>query len=114
MNIRGIMKKMFNKCRITEENSIDYESAKDILKNEKDAILIDVRSEQEYRENHLDGSINISLYDLERNGSKIELDKQNIIIVYCQSGKRSKRAVEILKQEGYEYVYEIKGGIEGI
>ena len=114
MNIHKIMQNMFNRYRITEEKSIDYENAKAILKEQKQAILLDVRSEQEYKENHLDGSINIPLYDLERNSKIIECNKQNTIIVYCKSGGRSKKAVKLLEREGYENVYEIKGGLDEI
>ena len=114
MNIHKIMQNMFNRYRITEENSIDYENAKAILKGQKQAILLDVRSEQEYKEDHLDGSINIPLYDLERNNKKLGCSKQNIVIVYCQSGSRSKKAVKLLEREGFENVYEIKGGLDEI
>ena len=114
MNIHKMIQNMFNKYRATEENCIDYENAKAILREEKQAILLDVRSEQEYKENHLDGSINIPLYDLERKNKQIECSKQNIIIVYCQSGIRSKKAAKILRQEGYKNVYEIKGGLDEI
>lgn len=114
MNIQKMMKKMFNRCRITEENCIDYENAREILKQKKQAILLDVRSEQEYSEYHLDGSINIPLYELERKNKRIEGSKQNVIIVYCQSGKRSKKAVKFLEQEGFKNVYELKGGLDEI
>lgn len=114
MNIRKMMQTLFYRCSNAEENCIDYENAKEILKSKKQAILLDVRSEQEYKEGHLAGSINIPLFDLERGSKKIDCNKQNIIIVYCQSGKRSKKAVRILEQEGYENVYEIKGGLDEI
>ena len=109
MNICKIMRNMFSSYRITDEIYIDYENAKSILKQNKQAILLDVRSEQEYREGHLAGSMNIPLHDLERKNEELKCDKQNIIIVYCQSGNRSKKAMKFLKHEGYENVYEIKG-----
>ena len=114
VNIRKMLQNMINRCRTPEDNSIDYQNVKEILKKDKHAILLDVRSEQEYMEYHLEGSINIPLYDLERQNKKIECSKQNVIIVYCQSGKRSKKAINILEQEGYNNVYELKGGLDEI
>lgn len=108
------LQKIFKKYRNNNENNIDYESAKTILKNDKESILIDVRSPQEYKEGHLDGSINFPLYDLERNTSKILNQKNNTIILYCQSGSRSKKALEILKRQGCKSVYQIEGGIDNM
>ena len=108
------LQKLFRKNRNSDENNIDYESAKTILKNDKNAILIDVRSPQEYKEGHLDGSINFPLYDLERNNEEILKNKQNTIILYCQSGNRSNKALEILKQRGYKSLYQIEGGLDNM
>ena len=114
MKLYKKIKKIFHNYRNIEENSIDYENAKTILKNDKNAILIDVRSPQEYKENHLNGSINLPLYDLERNSDKIKYNKEDTLIIYCQSGNRSKRALKILLDQGYTHLYEIKGGLDGI
>lgn len=114
MKIHDILQKIFRKNRNTEEYNIDYQNIKTILKNDKEAILIDVRSPQEYKEWHINGSINIPLYDLEKNNSQITNNKNNVIIVYCQTGKRSKKAVEILKKVGYTKLYEIDGGLDNI
>ncbi len=93
---------------------ISYVQAKEIIKANITAVLIDVRSIQEHEEYHLDGDICIPLYELQMQiGKKIE-NKETIIIVYCQSGTRSKKAVNILSKMGYKNVYNIKGGIEEI
>ena len=114
MKLYEKIKKIFHNYRNIEENSIDYENAKTILKNDRNAILIDVRSPQEYKENHLNGSINLPLYDLERNCDKIKYNKEDTLIIYCQSGNRSKRALKILLDQGYTHRYEIKGGLDAI
>lgn len=108
------LQKIFRKNRDSNENSIDYESAKTILKNDKDAILIDVRSPQEYKEGHLDGSINFPLYDLERNSEELLKNKQNTIILYCQSGSRSNKALQFLKSQGCSSLYQIDGGLDNM
>lgn len=106
--------KIFRRNRNLGENNIDYESAKTILKNDKNAILVDVRSPQEYKEGHLNGSINLPLYDLERDSDKLLQNKQNTIILYCQSGNRSNKAVEILKTQGCTSLYQIEGGLDNM
>lgn len=106
------LQKIFRRNRNNNEKNIDYENAKTILKNDKNAILVDVRSPQEYKEGHLDGSINIPLYDLETNSEKI--NKQNTIILYCQSGNRSNKALEILEEQGCTSIYQIEGGLDNI
>ena len=114
IKIYETLQKILKKYRNSDDNSIDYENVKTIMKNDKEAILIDVRSPQEYKEGHLDKSINFPLYDIERDNKKLQDKKSNTIIIYCQSGSRSKKAVEILKKQGYTNLYEIEGGLDNI
>lgn len=113
MKIYETIQSIFNRYRQIN-NNIDYEEAKMILKNDKDAILLDVRSPQEYRENHLSGSINLPLYNIESNCKEMLPNKEDTIIIYCQSGNRSKRAMQILQKEGYTNLYNIAGGMDNI
>ena len=73
-----------------------------------------MRSTQEYKEYHLEGAISIPLYDLKENIEKIISNKTTTIIVYCQSGGRSKKAISILANLGYTKIYNLEGGIENI
>lgn len=95
-------------------NEINYKTAKQIIKNNRDTILLDVRSKQEYEEGHLPGSMLICLYDLEEKAPTMLLDKTQIIICYCSSGNRSKQAQEVLEKMGYQNVYNLKGGLDDI
>ena len=97
-----------------EGKDITYKTAKKIIKKEKECYLIDVRSKQEYEEEHLNEAINICLYNLERSIEKEIKNKQAIIILYCASGIRSKKGKEILENMGYKNVYSLKHGISGI
>lgn len=76
------------------------------------AILLDVRSPQEYEEGHLGGAILLPEYELKENANQILKNKKEVIIVYCSSGIRSKKAQKELMELGYEYVYNLKGGLE--
>ena len=114
IKIYETLKNVFKKCRNTKDNNIDYENAKTILKNDKNAILVDVRSPQEYKEGNIEGTINFPLYDLERNSQNVLKEKESTIILYCQSGNRSKRALKILEEQGYRNVYQIEGGLDNL
>ena len=107
--------KLFKKYRgVKPENDIDYKSAKVLIQSNSQCILLDVRSEQEYKEGHLDGSINIPVYDINEEIEKVIPNRNNPIIVYCQSGSRSRKAVNILSKKGYEELYNIEGGLDNI
>ena len=68
----------------------------------KNAIVVDVRSTDEFRGGHCDGSVNIPLNLLE--ARYLELDKKRPIIVCCASGGRSGMAMSFLKSKGYDNV----------
>lgn len=74
----------------------------------KDAILLDVRSEQEYSEGHIPNSRNIPLQELDAVSESIK-DKSSPIFTYCYSGSRSSQAQGILKSLGYINVTNIGG-----
>lgn len=97
--------------RSIENKEISYKNLKELMKN-KTVYLIDVRSNQEYEEGHLDGAINISLYNIEKQIGNYVKNKTDIIILYCSSGGRSIEAKRILENLGYEEVYNLKGGID--
>lgn len=78
------------------------------------AVIIDVRSVQEYNEYHIDGSINVPIYDFYQKIENALKNKDEKIIVYCQSGIRSKKAISILNKKGYCNLYELSGGLDNI
>ena len=86
------------------------------LKNKvaQGAILLDVRSNQEYKEGHLQGAINIPDYEL-RNRVQREIPKKNqSIVIYCQYGGRSRNAYNMMKNMGYTNIYNLSGGLDMI
>ena len=76
------------------------------------AILLDVRSPQEYKEGHLNGAISLPEYEIRENVEKILKNKKEVIIVYCSSGSRSKKAQKELIEMGYETVYNLPNALE--
>ncbi|RJS78627.1 rhodanese-like domain-containing protein [Methanophagales archaeon] len=90
---------------------ISVKKAHEMLEsNPEEIILLDVRTEGEYNAEYIPGAINIPLPDLEKRIA--ELDSSKAIIVYCQSGGRSRTAGETLAQRGF-IVYNMEGGING-
>ena len=84
---------------------IDSKEAIDLIEN--GAILIDVRTEEEYNVSHIEGAINIPNTMLEMELPKRYFDKNTTIIVYCRSGSRSKAAANLLYDMGYINVYDL-------
>ena len=76
--------------------------------NTPGAILLDVRTPQEYREGHIPASHNVPLQDLESVAFVAE-DPDAPLFVYCHSGARSRQATLLLQQMGYTKVYNIGG-----
>lgn len=95
----------------------DFNDQKDIFKEDLDlyvkegAIIIDVRSPQEYREGHIDGAISIPDYQIKKEIQKHVKDKADILVLYCSTGHRSQRCQQILENMGYTNVYNLYDGI---
>lgn len=79
------------------------------LLQQKDTVLLDVRTEDEYWEESVKDSLNIPLHELEEKA--IELDKDKTYITFCRSGVRSKTAALILLEEGFTKVFNSQEGI---
>ena len=72
------------------------------------AVLLDVRTPQEYREGHIPGSVNVPLQSLDREGA-VPAGKDAPLFVCCHIGARSSQAVRILTRMGYSNVKNIGG-----
>lgn len=77
-------------------------------RNTEGAVLLDVRTPQEYREGHIPGSINIPLQQLDKVIDAYE-NKAAPLFVYCRSGARSRQAAAVLQSMGYTNVTNIGG-----
>lgn len=98
--------------RCSQECDLNFEDLQRMLK--EGAILVDVRSIQEYNEGHLSGAINLAEYEIAVKHGNILPNKNAKIVVYCQNGGRSKKAYKRLKKLGYQNVYNLCGGLDNI
>ena len=88
---------------------ITAEQAKTIMDTEKDYIIIDARTEEEFAEGHIEDAILIPEYEIAERAEKELPDKEQLILVYCRSGNRSKTASEALEKLGYTRIREFGG-----
>ena len=91
---------------------ITAEQAKTIMDTEKDYVIIDARTEEEFDEGHIENAILIPEYEIKDRAEKELPDKEQLILVYCRSGRRSKIASEELVKLGYTNVKEFGGIID--
>ena len=101
----------------TTTNSLGYEQisgdeAKKIMDSEKDYIIIDARTDEEFNEGHIEGAILIPEYEIGDRAENELPDKDKLILVYCRSGRRSKIAAQALVDSGYTNVKEFGGIID--
>jgi rhodanese-related sulfurtransferase len=92
--------------------NITAEKAKQIMDMEEGYIILDVRTQEEYDEGHIPGAILIPNTEIEDRAEDELTDKNQLILVYCRSGRRSKLAAEILVDLGYTNIREFGGIID--
>lgn len=97
---------------VMEYKSITMEEAKDIFAKGGDYIILDVRRADEYAEGHIPGSINVANESIGSDMPKELPDKNQVIYVYCRSGRRSKEASSKLAAMGYTNIIEFGGIID--
>lgn len=86
--------------------------AKALMDSESGYIIIDARTQEEYDQGHIPGAILIPEYEIADRAEKELHDKNQLILVYCRSGRRSKIAAEELVKLGYTNVKEFGGIID--
>ncbi|MFN3369120.1 MAG: rhodanese-like domain-containing protein [Thermus sp.] len=76
------------------------------------AVVVDVRTPQEFAEGHVPGAINLPVEAVAQWADTLPKDKP--VYLYCRSGNRSRQAAEYLKRKGYTNLYNLEGGILAI
>lgn len=83
------------------------------LKETKNAVLIDLRTPKEFESGHIKGSKNIDFFGKGFYDQILKYPKDAPLFIYCESGGRSGQTLERLKNEGYQFVYEMHEGMSG-
>lgn len=97
---------------MAEYKSVSSQEAKELMDSEDSYIILDVRTEEEYAEGHIKNAVLIPDYEIAERAEKELTDKNQLILVYCRSGRRSKIASDILVSLGYTNVVEFGGIID--
>ena len=110
---------MLTACGQDKENdqgavyvNITAEEAELIMESEESYIILDVRTREEYEQGHIPGAILIPDTEIEAKAEEALTDKDQLILVYCRSGRRSKLAAEALVELGYTNIKEFGGIID--
>jgi len=74
--------------------------------------VIDVRTPKEYQSGHIEGAVNLHVYDSDFAKQLDSLNKNKTIYVYCKAGGRSAEAVTTMKNKGFAHIVELDGGID--
>jgi len=90
-------------------NIISAEEAKQMMKGNSDFVLLDVRTEEEYREKRLNGAVLIPYNEIADRAESELPNKDKLIFVYCRTGVRAALAAQLLADMGYTNVYDIGG-----
>ena len=92
--------------------NITAEEAKAIMDSQEGYIILDVRSQEEFQQGHIPGAILIPDTQIKERAEEILQDKDQLILVYCRSGRRSKLAANDLVELGYRNIREFGGIID--
>ena len=105
-----LMKRKKNsKSREPSYRTVSQETAVQMMKDEKNYIIIDVRTIEEYSEGHIPNAISLPVQNI-GNGENFQLpDKNQLILLYCRSGSRSRQAAQKLVEKGYANVVDFGG-----
>ena len=83
------------------------------LKTKSEKVLLDVRTEREFKEGAIEGAINIDFWDPDFEQKVIStLNKRITTVVYCAAGGRSEMACKLLLKKGFKLLYDLQGGYE--
>ena len=90
-------------------NRISQEDAKEMMELEDGHVIVDVRRQDEYRKGHIPGAVLIPNESISVAPPEQLPDKDQIILIYCRTGVRSKQAAQKLADMGYTNLYEFGG-----
>jgi len=94
----------------TEVNSTDVS---ELLKKNKNLVILDVRTAEEFNEGHIKGAINIDVRQLDFAAKVEKLNKNAKYLVHCRTNHRSTMAVNQMMQSGFKTIYQMMDGFAG-
>ena len=92
--------------------NITAQQAKEIMDSQEGYIILDTRTQEEFDESHIPGAVLIPHDEIMEKAGGVLTDKEQLILVYCRSGRRSKLAAKDLVKLGYTNIKEFGGIID--
>ena len=100
---------LLTSCGGATYTQISQDEAMQMMQDESDYLIVDVRRPDEFAEGHIAGAINVPNEEISDEMPELLPDKDQLILIYCRSGNRSKEASQKLADIGYTKVYEFGG-----
>lgn len=94
------------------DNTLDAEAFDQMVRDNTEKIILDVRTRDEFAEGHIPGAVLIDVNESDFKEKVNRLDKSKPVFVYCAAGIRSERAASILKDSGFEKIYHLEDGLK--
>lgn len=94
--------------------SIDSEEAKILIEDQKNLIILDVRTQKEYDEGHVKDALHIDFYSPDFSQHLLALDPNKSYMVYCAVGGRSSKAVDMMEKLGFKQLYGVSEGFPAL
>ena len=100
---------LLTSCGGATYTQISQDEAMQMMQDESDYLIVDVRRPDEFAEGHIAGAINVPNEEIRDEMPELLPDKDQLLLIYCRSGNRSKEASQKLADIGYTKVYEFGG-----
>ena len=97
----------FMGCTAQNGSSIDSKEAYGLIKADSNIAILDVRTAKEFADGHVAGAVNIDVNQTDFAQKIDQLDRSKTYIVYCRSGRRSRKAVGIMAAKGFKNLYNV-------
>ena len=104
----GILSGLFGNKKYS---NINEEELQKMVKENKEVLILDVRTVDEFRSGHIPKSKNIPVQELSSKVGTLDSYKNDEVIVYCASGARSASVARVLSRNGFNKIYNLSGGI---
>lgn len=99
-------------CTLAQTESLSPKNFKERMEKTENAVVLDVRTPEEFSEGHLKAAVNANVQDDDFDSKIDGLDRNETYFVYCKAGVRSARAIEKMKAKGFKKLVGLEGGID--
>ena len=96
----------------TNYTHIEQDKVADIILENPDAIILDVRTQEEYERKHIPHAVLSPIENLREGDFSAIPDKNKVILIYCWTGRRAEDSAKFLVENGYKNIYEFGGLVE--